>query len=512
MSDEELDRTGPVEARGAVARLAEALAAAQRVAREIDDDVETEDVAPGDPALRVPIAPIVIGRAVPEGDDVVVAATEGMDGGAGVGAVLDAGEHTPVAGLAVVGDDTPGTGRGLDSDDDPTSAVPVRRMWPLHVAMAVLIVAVPVLGYVGYRLTSDSTTGTVVSGSSDSESPGYMALVEPTPVALVIHTADDGAARGLTLLSLSGPDQRGGAIVAVPVDVRLDRPGFGIHDFAASIERTRPETAGKVIGRQLGLGFTEVVTMTDAELVRFVEPVSPLRFDNPEDVTTAEGELFEAGPIELGADEVPAYLSASDEGNTSSGALERQQLLWSTWVGAIGDAGDAAVVPGETQVGLGRYLGALAQGTVQTASFPVNAAPDDGKPGSFVVDRAPADLLIANAVPFPVAAEEGDRASVAVMNGHGPGSAPGAVIQRLTFAGAQIIAMGNAADFDHAETTLTYSGRAMRASAQRMADTLGVGRVVESDRPDAEVDVRVVMGADLLEDPPGPLTASEVIP
>jgi hypothetical protein len=96
------------------------------------------------------------------------------------------------------------------------------------------------------------------------------------------------------------------------------------------------------------------------------------------------------------------------------------------------------------------------------------------------------------------------------LNGTGPGAAPASVIQRLTFAGAQITTMGNAPRFGQAETTLTYTDASSHLFAVAMAKHLGKGRVVQSDTADNGVDVAVVLGRDLMSDPPGPLTAEEV--
>lgn len=510
MSDEpQTPQAGDAGRPGAVARLAEALASAQRVAREVDrEPAET----PTDPSADAAGPNDVPGEAAGPAD---------VPGEAAGPADVPDEADTPDGSATRVGDPDPHhngpdrpTPHATPTATPPRPANRTRRLWPLHVAMGLLVVAVPVLAYVGYRLTSDSTSGEVLSGRAEPDAPGYLALVEPTPVALVMHTADDGTAQGLTILSLSGPDHDGGVVIGVPVDMDLTKSFYAIRDFAGTIEQNRPETAAKVIGQTLGLGFTEAVRMTDAELIRFVEPAGPLTLDNPETVTTTDGVTYDAGPLELTADRVPAYLTASDAGDTLSGSLARQELFWSAWVAAIAASEDPAVIPGERTVGLGRFLDGLAAGNVQTASFPVRPADraDTDDPDAdltYQVDRGPANLLIANAVPFPVGAGQGDRATVALLNGTGPESAPPAVIQRLTYAGAQITTTGNARTFDHDQTVLTYAGPAHRAAAQRMVDELGVGRVEAADS-DQGTDIRVVMGADLLDDPPEPLTAQEV--
>ncbi len=533
MSDEHEAPRGATDQRGAVARLTEAVAAAQAVARESAAELGVGAEADAE----------MVGSAMGEDD---APATEAADPtgpasgpASGDGVASEAPPEEPplrdrLDALPMLGGDDAGRGdadgpRGDVADGPDRSAAPPgsgtavphpaargarRRFWPLYLAMAVLILAVPALAWTGYRIAADSTAGEVLSGRSRPDSPGYTALTEPTPVALVMQVSDSGQAQGLTVLSLSGPDQKGGTVIASPVDVRLSTPRLGIKSFAGIIEVNSPKTAGGVIGSELGLGFTEVIEVTDSELVTLLEPVAPLEIDNPEEVTEGDGDTIDPGPVELAAADVPAYLTAEDAGHTVSGRLARQQLVWKAWIDKIAQHGGTAAIPGESDVGLGHFLGNLAAGSVQSTSFPVTSlggtdAPHDDGP-TVKIDRRPAMLLIADAVPFPVAAVPGDRATVALLNGTGPNAAPASVIQRLTFAGAQITTIGNAPRFDHAVTTLTYTDSASRLFALAMARQLGKGRVVQADTSDTGVDVAVVLGRDLMSDPPGPLTAEEV--
>lgn len=531
MSDEHEAPPAAADQRGAVARLAEAVAAAQAVARESATELEPAgpvdaDVAPQirrDPASSSD--PNRSGKTAPQIDDdqTDAAAEPGLQERIGTLPLLGSDVDHDAASPPIDGDSSEQTSGSEPTDVTPDAEEatptdvthrPRRRFWPLYVAMVLLVVAVPALIWTGYRIASDSTAGEVLSGHSNPASPGYTALIEPTPVALVVQVSDSGHAQGLTVLSLSGPDQKGGAVITSPVDVRLATPRLGIKSFEGIIDVNSTKTAGWVIGSELGLGFTEVIEVTDSDLVTLLEPVAPLEIDNPEEVTELDGDTIDAGPIELGAADVPAYLIAEDAGHTVSGKMARHQLVWEAWIDKIAQMGGTAAIPGESDVGLGRFLGSLAAGTVQSTTFPVASVDDtiserDGGP-TVKIDHRPAMLLIANAVPFPVAAVPGDRATVSLLNGTGPEAAPASVIQRLAFAGAQITSMGNANRFGVTETTLTYSEASARPFAMAMAKQLGTGRVVRSDSSDTGVDVVVVLGRDLMSDPPGPLTAEEV--
>jgi hypothetical protein len=516
MSDsDERPRTTPGQ-RGAVARLAEAVAEAQAAARAGAAALGAEP-APTSNSGPAPAASDD-GGATPESDDETHRLRDRIGSlplvGDAAAAAPDPREPAPpepVASPTAAGSEAATAAATVSAAPaDRARDRPGRRYWPLYLLMTLLILAVPALVWTGYRIAADSTAGEVLSGRSNPSSPGYTALVEPTPTALVVQVSDSGHAQGLTVLSLSGPDQHGGAVIASPVDVRLTKPRMGVESFSGIIDLTSPATAGKVIGSELGLGFTEVIEVTDADLTTLLGPVAPLEIDNPEPVTEIDGTTLDAGPVELTAAEVPAYLTAQDVGHTISGKLARQQLVWTAWIDEIARDGGATAIPGETDVGLGRFLVGLAAGKVQATSFPVEAAPDADGRSAVKIDHDPAMLLIANLVPFPVAAVPGDRATVTLLNGTGPGAVPAAVIQRLVFAGAQITSMGNAKRFGHARTTLTYADARARPFAEAMADRLGVGRVVHSDAADNGIDVEIVVGKDLLADPPGPLTTEEV--
>lgn len=520
MSDEAAGATGTPREPGAVARLTAALAEAQAAARagaaDLDGDaahaVTDEPVRSPDRPGRDDAAdhPAVDGAEVAASEDPLrarIGALPLLADETDRGVTLD--PAPPALGAVAAVSVASPQPESVPSSDESSGPPRPRRLWPLYAAMGLLIVAVPALVWTGYRIASNSTAGEVLSGRSNPSSPGYTALVDPTPTALIIQVSNSGHAQGLTVLSLSGPNQKGGAVVVSPVEVRLTKPRLGIESFSGIVDVNSTDTAGKVIGSELGLGFTQVVKVTDADLTRLVAPVAPLEIDNPEPVTRLDGSVFDAGPIELAADEVPTYLTAEDEGHTLSGKLARQQLVWEAWIKAIADGGPRAV-PGETDVGIGQFLVGLAAGTVQSTSFPVSAAPDvDGRP-AVRIDHDPAMLLIANAVPFPIGSIPGDRATVVVLNGTGPGSPPASVLQRLVVGGAQITSMGNAKRFDHAGTVLTYTDARARPFALAMAERLGVGRVVHSNAADNGVDVSVVMGRDLLSNPPGPLTIEEV--
>ena len=271
-----------------VARLAEALAAAQAIARTGADDVELD-----------------LGADL--GDDADPPVDQPSDGEAGDGA-----------------DDA--NGRDAESGGDPASGdarstTGARRPSKfLYLVMALLVLCVPAFGYVGYTSITHNKRGQVLSGRASPDSPGYEALVEPTPTALVIQKDSQGAPVSLTLLSLSGPNQSGGAVVGIPVTARLVKGVDAFHTFGDLLAHGTTETEAKGIAAQLGIGFTDSVGLDDATIATLVKPLGTLQVDNPVDVTARTGETFPKGPLTLEPNQVAAYMGATDADGSETAA------------------------------------------------------------------------------------------------------------------------------------------------------------------------------------------------
>jgi hypothetical protein len=493
-----------------VARLAEALASAQAIAR--DDELEREAAGSSRPVGDAPApAPASVDpeatslfarvRALP-GDD-PVEPDAGADHGDPADGAADAQDGSDLTTRASV----------------PAVSVPAERdrprrsesLRPLYLLMVLLVVAVPVLGYIGYRSVGDSTRGQVLSGRSKPDVPGYEALVEPTPVALLLQVDSAGSPVTITLLSLSGPDQKGGAVVSIPVSTRLKKPLLKAYTFGEVIQRTTASTAGAGIAAQLGLGFTESIKVDDAKLTSFLEPAGSIEVDNPVAVESPEGEQFAEGTLELSPEQVPQYLAANDAEGSEITRLQRAQLVWTAWIAKIRAAkGRAGIVPGETGAGLGRYLRGLAAGHVSTASLPVVPAAAIEGHETLALDTALARLMLTNAVPFPIAGSAKDRVATKVLNGTGPSAIPPSITQRLTDVGAQISVVGNAPRFGVARTTVTYSDVSSRSIVLRIAALLGNVKVVHAPSGEDTADITIVVGKDLVTNPPGALVPSEI--
>jgi hypothetical protein len=384
-------------------------------------------------------------------------------------------------------------------------------------AIVALAAAIPALGYMGVSAILSSRGGRLVDTSVAPDEPGYEAIVEPTPVALVVHT-DAGRLAGLTVLSLANPDG-GGGVLFVPVDTLTDpsTQSFGFDRLRGAFEVAGADGVQRATANVLNASFTDVIEVDRAQLAALTAPVAPLRLDNPDDLDgqdAAGGEVsFEDGPLELAAENVGAYLAIREANESDLNRLVRNQLLWEAWIAAVAAAPDpATAVPGEGGTGLGRFIGQLSSGTVVYETLPVEEAgsentgeeapaEDTGEADAagFAVVDGDVPALVARLIPLPAAANPGSRVRVRLLDGAGSPETVRAIVEPLVIAGAQIVAIGNADRFTYAATDVRYDSLIPRERAEQMQAALAIGEVSETSFGTDAFDVTVVVGTDLVQ-------------
>jgi hypothetical protein len=400
-----------------------------------------------------------------------------------------------------------------------------RRRVGFVVAIVLLSAAIPVLGYVGVAAILSSRGGRLVDTTVAPDEPGYEAIVEPTPLALVVQT-DAGRLVSLTVLSLADP-QGGGAVLFVPPDTLTDprTQAFGFDRLSGAFDVAGLDGVRTATANVLNASFTDAVEVDGPRLAALTAPVGPLLLNNPDDLDgeTAEGDdvSFEAGPVELAPDQVGDYLAVLERGESDLNRLARHQLVWQAWIGAVAASPDpATAVPGEGGTGLGRYLAHLARGTVLYQTLPVHPAGEgqaesdgeggeggedgeDGESGEggagFLPVEADIAPLVARFVPLPTASNPGSRIRVRLLDGAGSPETLRAIVEPLVAAGAQIVAIGNADRFTYAATEVRYESLTPRSSAEQMRTALGTGDVRSSAFGTDAFDVTIVVGTDLVQ-------------
>jgi hypothetical protein len=380
-----------------------------------------------------------------------------------------------------------------------------RRRVAFAVTIGLLAVSIPVLGYIGVQALLDSRGGRLVQATLAPDEPGYEAIVEPTPTALVVQL-DQGRLSGLTVLSLTSPDG-GGAVLFVPIETLTDpsTQAYGFDRLRTAYELTGLDGVRNALGLTLNMSFSDAAQVDAAQLATLVGPTAPLRFENPDDLRgeDANGERirFEGGPIELPADQVGQYLALRPEGESDLNRMIRHQLVWQAWLGAVAAAPDpAAAVPGEGGSGLGHFIRRLAAGPVVYETLPVSEV--TAADGSTAFQPATGELpdLVARLVPLPTAASPGSRVRVRILDGAQNPAAVQDVIRTLVPAAAQIVVVGNADRFTYAATEVRYDPQAGEAALRLnhfLNEALGVGEPRAMSFGTDAFDVTVVIGRDL---------------
>jgi len=386
----------------------------------------------------------------------------------------------------------------------PAHRRPHQRWWRFGfpALLVVLVLAIPALLVVGARVVLDSNDGKIVKTITDPAEPGWEATVDPTPVLGLALVNEQGQLDSVAVLALTG--ETGGSVVVLPSSTVMGVPNVGNVPLSIVYGTGGIDVLRQGLEGILGIGVADIEVVEPNEWADLVEPVGPLKVENPDTVVTttpggATEVLFEKGEITLPADEVWTYLSTRNPLETDLNRMVRVDAFWKAWAAQVGAAPDqVAVLPGETESGLGRFMRALGTGPLDASSLPLQPIPlgEDAEP-VYEPQIAAVDALIARIAPFP-AGPEGARAHVAVLDG--TGSLDHGMSAAVLFAsvGGQIDKVGNAPEFGVETTQFVYFDDAALTRVQRMRDALGVGEIVKSDELNSAVDVVVVLGEDAL--------------
>lgn len=366
-------------------------------------------------------------------------------------------------------------------------------------ALVVLVGAVPALGWMGLTLIRDSKAGTLIARVSDPRAPGYEAIIDPTPTALLIQKNAKGKLISLTFLALGGANG-GGSVIFLPIDAGVDKPAFGVDRLGTAYTLGGDQDVAGQVGALLKVGLGDVIDVNDVGWAALTAKAAPIRFNNP-DALSSGPRRFPAGPIALRPTDVGPYLTALNRDESDLNRLNRHQLFWQAWLRAIGPSPAPDALPGETNSGIGFFVRTLARGPVRSEPLPVNP---QGIP-LYLGDQTFVPIVgqirkdIAEMVPYPTAPSPGARVLVRLLNGTDGDPIPQSIVRALVLNGAAITVVGNDRRFGRRETLLQYRDPTVQNRARLMRIGLGGHGKLRLDLqgPDA-VDVTIVLGRDVL--------------
>lgn len=251
------------------------------------------------------------------------------------------------------------------------------------------LLAIPMLGYVGYQALLDSNQGEFVEGATASDA-GYRAFVDPSPVMVVASTAADGSVVNLAVLTRASVDAVGGGVMVVEPDVVID--GQRLRDVG-------PQQAAELLAAGLRLDLGPVETLDPARWVAVAGDQS-WQMDNPDPITTPTA-TYPVGQVQFGGSDVVALLGTDLEAASADAIAYRQEIVWEAVMAAPALGADPAA----------EFMAAGSRGRVQVEQLPVV----EGAGGQREIDPEAAELLVNAMVPYPRGAVEGDRTAVTVL-------------------------------------------------------------------------------------------------
>ncbi|MFW2383474.1 MAG: hypothetical protein ACN4GZ_17100 [Acidimicrobiales bacterium] len=296
------------------------------------------------------------------------------------------------------------------------------------VAEVALFLAIPLLAYLGFRTLLDTRTGTFIEDPGP-ESPGWVALVDPTPVVGVVEM-DDSEITGVAVVASIGQTARGGAVVLIPAELETG-PGQVLRSMSPA------EAIDAVAGAlQLRIPTVEIV---DAQRWSVLLGDTSYALDNPDPVPGASGEiLFEVGQVEVSGPATSAFLGRTVDGADSLAALVRRELFWTELL---------KNPPAESADQLSRTIRSLSEGPHEVVVLPLERG-SDGVP---VASPERTELLIRRLVAFPAGDSAGDRFRVQIEDRTGEADLDSAA-RALGRLGVEVVAISNGAVFDDSPT------------------------------------------------------------
>ncbi len=362
--------------------------------------------------------------------------------------------------------------------------------------LVVLLVAAPVLIYVGVQVVLKTNDGRLIAGTTDAGAPGWVATVPPTATMMVAGISDTGDLSTVDVMALTSPKL--GNVILIPVDTQVTVNGAPETLVEAYKAGGTPalRTATEAV---IGAGVDQVVVENSKNWQDLVTPAGSLTFTNSDNVVVNGSMLFPQGQVTLTPDLVGAFLFSRNWAEDDTNRLLRQQEFWKAWMTKIAASRDPGIIPGEVNSGLGQFLHTLAHQPVQYSVLPVSVhALATAYAGVYLPLQPNADVVVNAAIPFPTAAPPGSRPRTRVLDGTGQLDHGLVAAHNLAVAGAQIDSIGNAESFHDRHTEFIVANENERAAAQKLRDAFGVGVVVVNGSADDTIDLTVVLGADAL--------------
>lgn len=383
-----------------------------------------------------------------------------------------------------------------------------RRSKVLSAGFLLLLLALAGTGYrVGLAAQDailESQSGSISQFTLDPSAPGFRAFTEPTPTALVVHTAvaRTGGAElvGVTLLTAADGDT-GGTVVTLPrtfVDpTGTNRP---LAEIFAS-DGLDPLTSE--LRHALAIGFADVVVLDASSWTTLMQADLPLQMTLREDLlldSPGDGEdrvLVAAGTRAFDLVDVARIAAHRNTNEPGLSVALRHQEVWRSWISRTASSAERPALF-QLETGFVDLIGSLASGEVSYRVLPSTTLATEDPAGTTYVSK-PDEIadLIAKIVPFPESAEAGARPEVLLLDATLGAADTAPVIEAIVRAGGRVTILGNTAAGSDAVAEVQVHDAAATEVGNEIAELLSLGAPRLVPIEDATAPITVVLGADL---------------
>ncbi len=366
--------------------------------------------------------------------------------------------------------------------------------WGFPLVVLAIIVWSTVLLLGGLRTILDSEEGRTREAITDPAAPGFEAFVEQTWSMLVVTEDEAGGLAQVAVVAIADRESGGGTVMLIPPELVATDCPTGACRLDDVYRDGGVAALHAVVARRLEVEFTDATLLTPPRWATLVGPVAPIPVEVEHDLieTGADGTTvtrFPAGEVLVGADDVVAFMTFSDDG-ADQDRLKRQGIIWRSWLAQVGTGGNTAVnLPG-IDLPVVEVATALTAGpTVVVDSL---WSYSEGEPAA---DPARLEQRILDMFPFPIPLHPGQRATVRLLNGTGDPSFDAPAREALRRAGADVIVVGNFRNDHVIQTRVVYRDPEMAEKATALAAALGT-RVIHDDMVSPVADLTVLVGKD----------------
>jgi len=369
-------------------------------------------------------------------------------------------------------------------------------MWAVPSALLCLLGGAAFLVLDATNAILNSADGDLSEVILDPAAPGYEIYVSPTPSFLAIVEDETANLISVALISLF-PNDIGGSLIVLPPEL-----GIGGDLTLEEIYGSQgPNGLERAIGEYMSVGFDASSVLGNDFWNEHFSVIGDLSVALDDDLTISEGGelnvVFASGKVTITPERIEEFLSWENKDESPYNRWLRQQNFWISWVEVAGSFSGEIATSNDAHPELMRMISALTQG--ELVLFQPALVEQQIPKLSFATDTSVLQNVILEMIPFPIAAYEGARAKVKILDGVGGLDLPNIYVPPLVANGAQILLLGNAESFGVDKTQIIYHDKNFNDLVDDFSNALAGAELTYDPISETAVDVTVIIGKNSLE-------------